>query len=107
MAAVAEAGRPEAGSVTPDMPGLWQVRVSASGTARVDPGLSFAVWPDARESDTRRLEAAELTAWFGGSSHARVAGSKPEADGRPVPLWSWLLVLALAAFAAEGLLVSG
>jgi hypothetical protein len=107
MATAGEAGRPEEGSVTPDMPGLWQVKVSDNGTIRVDPGLSFAVWPDVRESDTRRLEAAELTAWFGGASHARVAGSKPETDGRPVPLWSWLLVLALAAFAAEGLLVSG
>ena len=93
-------------TVTPDIPGLWQVKVSANGTERLDPSLAFAVWPDLRESDTRRLQPSELTAWFGGETHARVASDKPGGEGRQVPLWSWLLVLALAAFLAEGWLVS-
>ena len=93
-------------TVTPDIPGLWQVQVSANGTERLDPSLAFAVWPDLRESDTRRLQPSELTAWFGGETHARVASDKPGGEGRQVPLWSWLLVLALAAFLAEGWLVS-
>jgi hypothetical protein len=93
-------------TVTPDIPGLWQVRVSVDGTERLEQRLAFAVWPDLRESDTRRLEPSELTAWFGGESHARVASDRPGGEGRQVPLWSWLLLAALAAFLAEGMLVS-
>jgi hypothetical protein len=101
-----EAGAGVSLSVTPDIPGLWQVKVSADGTERLEPRLSFAVWPDLRESDTRRLEPSELTAWFGGESHARVASDRPGGEGRHVPLWSWLLLVALVAFLAEGMLVS-
>ena len=94
--------------VTPDRPGLWQVKVRdlATGGERIDPSLSFAVWPDPRESDTRRLEPSELTAWFGGEAVARVASDGKPAGSRQVPLWSWLLLLAIAAFLAEGLLVA-
>ena len=94
--------------VTPDVPGLWQVKVvrKDSGREALDPALAFAVWPDPRESDMRRLEPSELTAWFGGESHARVAGGRPAAEGRDFPLWSWLLLVAVAAFLAEGLLVA-
>jgi hypothetical protein len=101
-----EAGKGNAVSVTPDVPGLWQVKVAEAGKERLDPRLAFAVWPDPRESDTRRLEASELTAWFGGASHAKVAGERSAGEGRQVPLWSWLLLVALAAFLAEGALVS-
>jgi hypothetical protein len=94
--------------LTPDRPGLWQVKVRdlATGGERLDPALSFAVWPDPRESDTRRLEPSELTAWFGGEALARVASDGKPAGSRQVPLWSWLLLLAVGAFLAEGLLVS-
>ena len=95
-----------AASVTPDVPGLWQVKVRREGKEALDPTLAFAVWPDPRESDMRRLEPSELTAWFGGESHARVAGDRPAREGRDIPLWSWLLVVAVAAFLAEGLLVA-
>jgi len=99
------AGRSGPVSVTPDVPGLWQVRVRRdSGKEGLDPTLAFAVWPDPRESDMRRLEPSELTAWFGGESHARVAGDRPTGESREIPLWSWLLVAAIAAFLAEGLL---
>jgi hypothetical protein len=95
-------------TVTPERPGLWQVRVRdlATGGERIDPALAFAAWPDPRESDTRRLEPAELTAWFGGEALARVASDGRQAADRQVPLWSWLLLLAVAAFLAEGLLVA-
>ncbi|MEI7703050.1 MAG: BatA and WFA domain-containing protein [Deltaproteobacteria bacterium] len=94
-------------TVTPDRPGLWQVKVrdGATGGERIDPALSFAVWPDPRESDVRRLEPAELTAWFGGEALARVASDGTAAGSRQVPLWSWLLLLAVAAFLSEGLLL--
>jgi hypothetical protein len=94
-------------SVLPDVPGLWQVKVRApDGGVALDPALAFAAWPDPRESDTRRLEPAELTAWLGGSALARVAGEGGGGGAREIPLWSWILLLALAAFLAEGLLVA-
>jgi hypothetical protein len=92
--------------VRPDLPGLWQVRVQEGGAARLDPRLAFAVDPDPRESDTSRLDPRELTAWFGGEAHARVA-----ADGAavrpPLPLWSVLLAVGLLAYLLEGLLIAG
>ena len=102
-----DAAREGAPVVTPDRPGLWQVKVRdlATGGERLDPALSFAAWPDPRESDTRRLEPSELTAWFGGEALARVASDGKPAGSREVPLWSWLLLLAIAAFLAEGLLL--
>ena len=100
---------PEAAPVvTPDRPGVWQVRVrdGATGGERMDPTLAFAVWPDPRESDTRRLEPAELTAWFGGEAVAKVATDGKPSGTREMPLWSWLLLLAVAAFLLEGLLLA-
>ena len=106
----AQAGPPEgetgAVSFTPELPGLWQVKVRAQGAERIDPALSFAVWPDARESDTRRLDPAELTAYFGGAGLARVEGEASAGGGRrEVPLWSLLLAVGLLAFLVEGLLL--
>jgi hypothetical protein len=90
--------------VIPDVPGLWEVRVEERGELRLDPALAFAVLPDPRESDTRRVDPAELTAWLGGAGHAALAE-----DGRGerrIPLWSMLLALALAAFVAESALAA-
>jgi hypothetical protein len=94
--------------LTPGEPGLWQVKVQAGGQERLEPRLAFAVAPDPRESDTRRLDPSELTAWFGGESHAKVEGDARAAaeGGREVPLWSILLVLGLAAFLVEGVLLA-
>jgi hypothetical protein len=98
---------PGKATFVPDRPGLWQVKVEEGGAARLDPKLAFAVLPDPRESDTRRLEPAELTAYFGGAVHARVAGDRPAGgEGRSVPLWSILLAIAVAAFLGEGLLLA-
>jgi Aerotolerance regulator N-terminal len=88
-------------------PGLWQVKIAAGGTERLEPRLAFAVAFDPRESDTRRLRPEELTAWLGGAAHAKVEGDARAAGGGPeVPLWSILLVVGLAAFFLEGLLVA-
>jgi len=93
-------------SWAPPEPGLWQAKVSVQGEERLEPRLAFAVWPDPRVSDTRRLDPAELTAWFGGEGHARVATDARPSGGRELPLWSVLLLLGLAAFLAEGVLIS-
>ncbi len=97
-----------AGRVTfaPDQPGLWQVKVQEGGAAKVDPRLAFSVLPDPRESDTSRMDPAELTAWLGGAGHAKVAEGGPRGAGeRSIPLWSILLAVAIAAFLGEGLLL--
>ncbi len=91
--------------LVPDRPGLWQVMVEERGQTRLDPRLAFAVLPDPRESDTTRLDPQELTAYFGGATHARLAGDAPAGE-RSVPLWSVLLVVGLAAFLIEGLLLA-
>jgi hypothetical protein len=92
---------------TPRLPGLWQVRVQEGSGERLEPKLAFAVWADPRESDTRRLDPQELTAWFGGASHARIEGEASAAAGRhQIPLWTVLLALALVAFLAEGALLA-
>lgn len=93
--------------VRPGLPGLWQVKISDRTGERLDPRLAFAVWADPRESDTRRLADGELTAWLGGEKVARVDGEGGRTGGGPaVPLWSILLLLGVAAFLAEGLLVA-
>lgn len=101
--------REEGGALrfTPREPGLWQVKVQVAGQERLEPRLAFAVGPDPREADTRRLEPSELTAWFGGEAHARVDGdARAAGGGRDVPLWSILLVLGIVAFLIEGLLLT-
>ena len=93
--------------IRPRLPGVWQVKVADRTGERLDPKLSFAVWADPRESDTRRLAEGELTAWLGGAKVARVEGEGGKSTGGPaVPLWSILLLLGLVAFVTEGVLVS-
>jgi hypothetical protein len=98
-----EAGR--APTLAPDLPGLWQVKVQDGGREKLDPKLAFAVLPDPRESDTTRLDPQELTAYFGGASHAKLATDRPGGE-RQIPLWSVLLALGLVAFLAEGFLLA-
>jgi hypothetical protein len=92
--------------LSPREPGLWQVKVVVGGQEKLEPRLAFAVVPDPRESDTRRLEPSELTAWFGGADHAKVEGEARASLGAQVPLWSILLVLGVAAFFLEGILLA-
>jgi hypothetical protein len=91
---------------TPRVPGLWQVKVADRGGERLDPALAFAAVTDPRESDTRRLQPAELTAWLGGEALARVDGQGAPTATQGVPLWTWLLAAAVVLFLAEGLLLS-
>jgi hypothetical protein len=104
------AGLREDGGVprfAPREPGLWQVKIAAGGAERLEPRLAFSVAFDPRESDTRRLLPEELTAWLGGAAHAKVEGDARASGGGPqVPLWSILLVLGVAAFFLEGLLLA-
>jgi hypothetical protein len=94
-------------TVTPEQPGLWQVKVEDGQGVRLDPRLAFAVHPDDIESNTARLDPKEITAYFGGADHVKVAGANPHNPGHTgVPLWSILLALGLLAFMAEGLLIS-
>lgn len=92
-------------TLVPDRPGLWQVKIEERGKVRLEPRLAFSVLADPRESDTTRLDPQELTAYFGGESHARLAGDRPSGE-REIPLWSVLLVLGLVAFLAEGILLA-
>ena len=96
----------EPAAAVPDRPGLWQVKVEEGGQERLDPRLAFAALPDPRECDTTRLDTRELTAWFGGSSHARLADAGAPPSDRSTPLWSILLAAAVALFLAEGLLLA-
>ncbi len=98
--------RPPGGppTVVPDQPGLWQVKVEERGQTRFDPRWSFAALADPRESDTTRLEPQELTAYFGGEALVRHDGDNP-GGSREIPLWSILLLLGIAAFVAEGMLL--
>jgi hypothetical protein len=86
--------------------GLYRVRGRPPGeeTARELPDVSFAVHVDPTESDTRRLDADELRARFGGE---RVAVSTDPAAARPreTPLWSFLLAAGVLAFLTEGILI--
>ena len=83
------------------------MKVAAGGAERLEPRLAFAVAVDPRESDTRRLRPDELTAWLGGAAHAMVEGdARAAGGGAQVPLWSILLVLGVALFFAEGLLLA-
>ncbi|MEN9797297.1 MAG: hypothetical protein RL653_993 [Pseudomonadota bacterium] len=66
------------------------------------PGMVVPVTLEAGESDLSRLGEDALSAWFGEASVKAAAAS---AGPSPVPLWSWLLVVAAVAFFLEGLLL--
>lgn len=83
-----------------DRPGLYRVR----GAGEPIPELSFAVRLDPAESDTRRLDPAELRAHLGGEKSAVEQGPVVERK-RETPLWSVLAAFAILAFCAEGALL--
>jgi hypothetical protein len=89
-----------------DAPGIYRVLVRRGrGEPTLARGLSFVVRTDPSESDTTRLEPSELAAHLGGS----IAGGNGTGLGRTGtgtrPVWSWLLVLAVAAILGEGWLL--
>ena len=84
-----------------DLPGTYRMR-DPGGRELAD--LAFTVRLDPVESDTRRLDPAELRAHLGGETSAVEQG--PVAQRRSeTPLWSVLAALAILAFCAEGALV--
>jgi hypothetical protein len=89
-----------------ERPGLYTVSIQDGAGARDLPALSFVAVLDPAESDTSRYSPQELAEHFGGEAHASVAGGADAALPRSgTPLWTWLLVAALAAFIGEGVLV--
>ena len=102
--------RPTAAATSPSRRasrGRGRCRWRSAAPTRVDGALAFAAVVDPRESDTRRLEPAELTAWLGGEATARVDGPAGGAGGGAgVPLWSILLAVAVALFLAEAALLA-
>lgn len=94
----------EKNSVRPELPGHHRVR-SAEGRQRELPEFTFAAVIDPRETDTQRHDPKELALRFGGEGKAVVAAGAHSALPRGgTPLWTWLLLGAIAAFFAEGVL---
>lgn len=80
------------------LPGLYEVE-DANGKPLA--ALAFAATLDPSASDLTRLQADELTAYFGEDAVRGPAG----AAERKAPLWTWLLVAAALAFFFEGTLL--
>lgn len=81
-------------------PGVHQV-LDSKGEVKHD--LSFAAVLDTSESDLGRLDLDALTSWFGEATVTR--GDGEGTDQPKVPLWTWLIAAAAAAFFFEGLLL--
>ncbi|KFE68890.1 BatA domain-containing protein [Hyalangium minutum] len=64
--------------------------------------LDFPVTLDPAESDLTRVPTDTLTAYFGEET---VKASSSDAERPKVPLWTWLIVAACAAFFLEGTLL--
>ncbi|MFL5348320.1 MAG: BatA domain-containing protein [Hyalangium sp.] len=64
--------------------------------------LDFPVTLDPAESDLTRVPSDTLTAYFGEET---VKASSNDAERPKVPLWTWLIVAACAAFFFEGTLL--
>ncbi len=67
------------------------------------PALSFAATVDSAESDLTRHSAEALTSWFGEDT-VRDAGG-PTGPSPKIPVWTWLILVAVLAFFFEGLLL--
>lgn len=94
-----QAGALEVGGL--DRPGLYRAQ-DASDAPLAD--FHFAVGVDSSESDTRRLDPAELRAHLGGERSAVAEGPVGE-HRRETHLWSALAALAILAFCVEGALI--
>jgi len=66
------------------------------------PQLSFAAQLDPTESNLARIDPDVLAAHFGEET---VRATARAGDRPPVPIWTWLFVLAVAAFFFEGVLL--
>ncbi len=83
--------------------GVYRTKQKGPAAAEPSASLDFAATFDPRESDTRRLEQAELAARYG----AKVSSEGGIVDGerRKVPLWTELLAAAALLLLAESLLL--
>jgi hypothetical protein len=84
--------------------GTYEAKLKAAdGTSATPASLGFAVTFDPRESDTRRLEQAELAARYG----AKISNEPGVIDEerRRLPIWTQLLAAAALLFLAESLLL--
>jgi hypothetical protein len=89
-----------------EKPGHYTFSIRDGAGTRDLPELTFAAVLDPKEADTSRLSQEELADHFGGEAHASVAGGADSALPKTgTPLWTWLLVGAIVAFFAEGVLV--
>lgn len=88
-----------------DQPGLYTVVPPPGAPPALAGSLDFAVDLDPAESDLSRLESAELTAHFGAETRT-LAGKAAEAPRSRAPVWTALLVLAVAIFLFEGAVLS-
>ena len=73
------------------------------GAGKPLPKLSFASVLDPGESDLARLDMKALQAWFGDATVKQgngAGGQEPK-----VPIWTWLIAAAAAAFFFEGVLL--
>ncbi len=84
--------------LSPERPGLYRARLQSGAE---EPLFTAQVSP--RESDTRRLDPAELRALLGGKK-AEIAEQPSSNRRRDTPLWSLLLLAGLLAFFTEGYL---
>ena len=81
-------------------PGVHQ---ALDGAGKPLPKLSFASVLDPGESDLARLDMKALQAWFGDATVKQgngAGGQEPK-----VPIWTWLIAAAAAAFFFEGVLL--
>lgn len=67
------------------------------------PSLSFAATLDSAESDLTRHTPEALSLWFGEDTVRD--GGGPSGPSPKVPLWTWLILLAVLAFFFEGVLL--
>ncbi|MDF1565755.1 MAG: BatA domain-containing protein [Deltaproteobacteria bacterium] len=92
-----------------DRPGLYRVFARHEGEAALSPAPEhdFVVRLDPRESDTTRLDPAELEARFGRSEDAAAGLGAVVGGHRPAsqPLWSLALALIVLLLTAEGWLL--
>ena len=82
-----------------DAPGVYAV---LSRDGKPLPALDFAVTLEPGESDLTRVPSDTLTAYFGEET---VKASSGDAERPKVPLWTWLIAAACAAFFLEGTLL--
>jgi hypothetical protein len=78
------------------------VHVVLGGDGKPLQALDFAVTLDPAESDLSRVPLETLTAYFGEET---VKASSGDAERPKVPMWTWLIVAACAAFFLEGTLL--